>query len=423
MTSPRVYLAIGVAKLASTASRVLRRGHGDMIGGHLALKIQPDLINRLSASKKSVIVTGTNGKSTTTRMIASALQNSGTVATQRSGANMDAGVATSLIEHPKAQYAAIEVDELYVPHIGEAIQPEVFVLLNLSRDQLDRFGELGAVEKTLREYIEDSGVHTIANCDDVLVTSAAYNSSSVTWVAAGTSWKYDSISCPRSGKPIVHENDDWHSSGDPDFRRQEPDWWYDQTHVYRKDGFSAPLPMKLPGKMNKGNAVMAIAAAVQLGADPTAAVEAVTKLEEISGRYKITDVDGHQVRLLLAKNPAGWHHAAELLQESHAETIIISVNGQVQDGQDLSWLWDVAFGRLTDVGYGREDSHQVVCCGERAWDLAVRLEYADINHRVETDILSVIKDSPCGRIDILANYTAFLEAEKILRPYPTIHPD
>lgn len=139
--SLRGRLALGAGSAARWASRVTGRGAGAMIGGLVAMSIDKSILGQLGKGRRSVIVTGTNGKSTTTRMTAAALATLGPVATNAEGANMDAGLVAALAGARRAELAALEVDEMHVPHVSDAVSPAVIVLLNLSRDQLDRVGE------------------------------------------------------------------------------------------------------------------------------------------------------------------------------------------------------------------------------------------------------------------------------------------
>ena len=201
-------LALRAAKAAAWASQKAGRGKGSMIGGLIALKIDPTLMKQLGHGRRTVLVTGTNGKSTTTRMTAAALATLDDVATQPDGANMDAGIVSTLASNLTAPLAAIEVDELHTPHVADALDPQAIVLLNLSRDQLDRVGEINMIERKLRAGLQrHPDAVIVANCDDVLVTSAAYDNPNVVWVAAGAGWANDSVSCPRSGEPIVRDGD------------------------------------------------------------------------------------------------------------------------------------------------------------------------------------------------------------------------
>ncbi len=369
-----------------------------MIGGLVALKIDPALMKQLGHGRQTVLVTGTNGKSTTTRMTAAALETIDSVVTQADGANMDAGIVAALATDLRAPLAAIEVDELHTPHVADALEPRAIVLLNLTRDQLDRVGEINMIERKLREGLKrHPDAVIVANCDDVLVTSAAYDNPNVVWVAAGAGWANDSVSCPRTGEPIAREGDHWYSTGS-DFARPTPDWWVDDENLYGPDGLVLPLKLTLPGRANRGNAAQAVAAAVALGADPAKAVAAASVVEEVAGRYKTVQVGPHSVHMLLAKNPAGWQEALSMIDPT-VDGLVIAVNGQVPDGEDLSWLWDVRFEHFEGV--------QVVAAGERGTDLAVRLTYAGVEHTLVPDPLKAIASCPPGRVEVLANYTAF----------------
>lgn len=374
-----------------------------MIGGLVAMTLDRSILSQLGQGRRSVVVTGTNGKSTTTRMTAAALATLGPVASNSEGANMDAGLVAALASVRDAELAALEVDEMHVPHVSDAVDPSVIVLLNLSRDQLDRVGEINHIERTLRGGLARHGDAVIvANCDDVLMTSAAYDSPNVVWVAAGGSWSGDSVSCPRSGEIIVRDGRDWRSTG-TDFKRPSPQWWFDDTHIYGPDGLVLPMTLALPGAVNRGNATQAVAAAVALGADPAAAVAAVSGVDEVAGRYRTVQIGSHTARILLAKNPAGWQEALSMV-DKQAAGVVISVNGQVPDGEDLSWLWDVRFEHFEDT--------VVVAAGERGTDLAVRLGYAGVEHSLVHDTVAAIDSCPPGHVEVIANYTAFLQLNR-----------
>ncbi len=376
-----------------------------MIGGLIALQIDKTIMGQLGRGKRTVLITGTNGKSTTTRMTTAALSTLGAVATQADGANMDAGIVAALSVHRDAPLAAIEVDELHLPHVTDALDPAAVVLLNLSRDQLDRVGEINMIERKLRAGLaRHPNTVVIANCDDVLVTSIAYDHPNVVWVAAGSGWSMDATSCPRSGEPILWEGSHWRSTG-ADFERPEPDWWLDGDDLVGPDGLRFPLKLALPGRANRGNAAQAVAAAIALGADPAAAVTATGTVREIAGRYRTVQVGDHAARLLLAKNPAGWQEALSMIEPASAG-LVIAVNGQVPDGEDLSWLWDVRFEHFEGV--------QVVASGERATDLAVRLTYAGVEHTTVPNPLRAIASCPAGHVEVLANYTAFRDLNRDL---------
>jgi UDP-N-acetylmuramyl tripeptide synthase len=415
MVTARGRIALAAGSAARWSSRVTGRGAGAMIGGLVAMTLDESILRQLARNRRTAIVTGTNGKSTTTRMTAAALGTLGpseprrrrhqAVATNAEGANMDAGLVAALAGARDAQLAALEVDEMHVPHVADAVDPKVIVLLNLSRDQLDRVGEINHIERTLRAGLaRHPATVVVANCDDVLMTSAAYDSPNVVWVAAGGSWANDSVSCPRSGEIIVRDGTHWYSTG-TDFKRPTPQWSYDDTNIYGPEGFSAPMQLALPGRVNRGNATQAVAAAVAMGADPVAAVQAASGVDEVAGRYRTVRLGAHTVRMLLAKNPAGWQEALSMV-DTDAGSVVISVNGQVPDGEDLSWLWDVNFEHFVH--------HPVVAAGERGTDLAVRLGYAGVEHTLVHNAVDAIASCPPGHVEVVANYTAFLALNRAL---------
>ena len=169
------------------------------------------------------------------------------------------------------------------------------------------------------------------------------------------------------------------------------------------------MRLALPGSVNRGNAAQAVAAAVALGADPTNAVAAVSGVDEVAGRYRTVRVGQHDARILLAKNPAGWQEALSMV-DKHAAGVVIAVNGQIPDGEDLSWLWDVRFEHFEDTASQRP----LVAAGERGTDLAVRLGYAGVGHTLVHDTVAAIASCPPGRVEVVANYTAFLQLQRRL---------
>lgn len=397
-----------------------------MIGGLVGGAIDPQLMASLGAGKggtkrPTVLVTGTNGKSTTTRMLASAVRSVATVCTNEGGDNMDAGVISALLAGRDAEALVLEVDELHVPSIAEKLDADVLVLLNLSRDQLDRVGEINKIERALRACVEARPhMQIIANCDDVSVTSAAWDSPNVQWVSAGFGWAGDSTSCPRTEGAIIHRTGedgvvDWFAAKKlPDgreFRRPTPDWRITEEGLIDREGQLHPMNLTLPGNANRGNATQAVAAAVAVGEllhrpIPTEqAIAAAEKVDNVAGRYSVVRFGDHEVRLMLAKNPAGWQEALSMVDRT-ADSLVISVNGQVADGQDLSWLWDVRFENFEGV--------HVVAAGERGTDLAVRLGYAAVEHNLIKDTVEAIRSCPPGRVEVLANYTAFRDLKRVL---------
>lgn len=400
-----------------------------MIGGALALRVNPGVLRELAAPMRSVIVSGTNGKSTTTRMVRAALSACGTVASNTNGDNMTSGVVTALMNEPGAALAALEVDEMHVPIVAQDVRPAALVLLNLSRDQLDRVGEIGSVERRLREAVNAHPQAVIvANCDDPLIVSAAADAKKVVWVAAGAGWGGDSAAYPRGGR-VVREGPSWHlvpsRPGEPlpELReRPLPDWRLEEVELLAEgakgprarligpEGIALDLHLQVPGRANLGNAAQALAAAHALGADPQAAAKAVSAVAEVAGRYSVHDVEGRLARIMLAKNPAGWQEAMSMV-DPRIDQVVIGVNGQVPDGQDLSWLWDVDFSGLIK---GRDSVPRVIACGERGADLAVRLEYANVHCELVSTPMEALARLERGRVEVLLNYTALRDFKAIL---------
>ena len=421
----RSRVAIAAGTSASWASRRLGRGSGGMIGGKVALKLAPNLLADLAAHRRSAVVSGTNGKSTTTRLLRAALFAIGEVASNTNGDNMTPGITTALMRS-HAPLAALEVDEMHMPVVSRFVNPQAIVLLNLSRDQLDRVGEIGAVERRLRKAVnEHPDSIVIANCDDPLIASAAWDSPNVQWVAAGHAWMGDSTAFPRGGR-VIHSDDSWRvvpltsvsgEEGLEKYQRPEPMWWLedddlsDAAHpaavACRKDGVRIPLRLSLPGRANLSNALEALAAAVAMGVDPQAACRAMSQVEEVAGRYSTYEIHGRLARLMLAKNPAGWQEAMYMIDPA-VDQVIVAVNGQVADGQDLSWLWDVDFSVLG------APARKVYACGERGADLAVRLEYAGVHCELFPLPMEALRACTPGRVEILLNYTALRDFKRVL---------
>lgn len=408
----RTRLAIGAAAVATTASRATGRGSGGMIGGLIAEKIDPNIMQSLAKTRPTALVTGTNGKSTTTRMLASAVRAQHTVATNEGGDNMDAGIISALMARQSASHVVLEVDELHVPSAADRLHPQCLILLNLTRDQLDRVGEINKIERALRDCVTaHPDMTVIANCDDVLVTSVAYDAPNVVWVSAGAGWTGDSVSCPRTGSHIVRQDDHWYATkplpNGETFQRPTPAWTITPDGILTP-GHAEPVPLSLalPGNANRGNATQAIAAAVTCFNVPLDdAVRAVETVDDVAGRYSTITLGEHQIHLLLAKNPAGWQEALSMVDRT-AEGLVIAVNGQVADGEDLSWLWDVKFEELEELS--------VKAAGERGTDLSVRLTYASVDHELVRDPLAAIKACPAGRVEVLANYTAFRDLKRAI---------
>src|SRR5215472_13338958 len=197
----RARLATTIGGAAGRMSRLAGRGDGSVIGGVIGLRVEPDLLALLAAGRRVVLVTGTNGKTTTTRLITGVLGQE--IASNAFGANMEAGLTAALGQAPDAPLAVLEVDEKYLPTVLAATRARAVALLNLSRDQMDRAAEIWLVARRWREALASAPNCTvIANADDPLIAWAAAAAPDVIWVAAGQCWHEDSWCCPQCGSHL-----------------------------------------------------------------------------------------------------------------------------------------------------------------------------------------------------------------------------
>jgi lipid II isoglutaminyl synthase (glutamine-hydrolysing) len=395
----RARLATTIGGAAGRMSRMAGRGDGSVIGGVIGLRVEPGLLSLLAADRQIVLVTGTNGKTTTTRLITSALGALGQdVASNAFGANMEAGLAAALGRAPQAPFAVLEVDEAYMPAVLEATHARVVALLNLSRDQMDRAAEIWLLARRWREALAAApDCRVVANADDPLIAWAASGAARVTWVAAGQRWHEDSWCCPVCGSHLDRDDLGWRC-GECDFARPPARWVLDGDSVIDSVGQLTELSLRLPGRANRANAVVALAVAEVFGVGPAQALPRLREVTSVAGRYTQVERRDRQVRLLLAKNPAGWLEAFDVLVPPPAP-VLLSVNAQVPDGRDTSWLWDVDYRLLR----GR----RVFVTGERRLDLAIRLEADEVPFELVEGIDDAVDRVTGGSLDVIANYTAF----------------
>jgi UDP-N-acetylmuramyl tripeptide synthase len=361
----------------------------------------------LARGRRIVLISGTNGKSTTARLIAEAWSASGLVTANADGANLVAGVASALLHSPH-QRVVLEVDELALPAVVRRTSPELVVLLNLGRDQLDRVGE---VSRHVRLWRHALSVHPVGrlvvNADDPLLVAAVQGAvSPVTWVAAGLLWQGDARICRRCRHQITFEEGDWWCTG-CGLRRPTVQARLLDGVLLHQDEAPLELRLGLPGPSNRGNAAVALVAARALGVDVTVAHERMCAVREVNGRFAQGVIGGHEVRLLLAKNPASARCVLELLADDR-DPVVLVLNAEASDGRDPSWLWDVPFDQLR----GR----RVLVTGRRAADLSVRLRYAQVEHQMAVNLNSALTAVGPGRCHVVANYSAFRMASQWLEP-------
>jgi len=446
--------AVVAAKAAAALSRRFRLGGGTALPGLVAEWIDPDVIARLarSLSEGSVLVTGTNGKTTTARLLRSIAKAAAlSPVANRAGSNMMRGIASALAEAAEwsGEIAAttrrlgiFEIDEATLPHAARAVRPRAVVFTNLFRDQLDRYGEVEHVAQVWRSTVEalPSEVTIVLNVDDPSVASLAGvargrvltygmkdTSSGVHTVehAADARWctscggelSYSAVlyghlghwRCPQCGNArpepdIVCGSFD----AEPDGLRVA--LWLPEGRV------QARLP--LSGLYNAYNALAATAAAAAVGIDGASVESGLESFTAAFGRQERLRVAGRDVQVILAKNPAGLNQVLRTITADGSQSdIILFLNDNIADGRDVSWIWDVDFELL--AGKARS----ITVSGVRAWDMALRLKYAGLYEdgapRVEPDSAQALKQAlgatpQDGTLYVIPTYTAMLQVRDLL---------
>ena len=432
----RALVAVFAVSAVNRTSRLLGRGSGTVAGGRAGLAIDPGLLTTLAVGRRVALVSGTNGKTTTTRLLATALvstDDTTSVVSNDTGSNMPAGHVAALAGAPDAPVAVLEVDEGYLGRLVTDTSPEVIVLLNLSRDQLDRIAEVRMLVDKWRSALGGLrapgagtvGTLVVANADDPMVAFAAATAPSVLWVGAGQVWHDDAVGCPACGGRISYADDGRWGCDRCDFARPAVAADVVGEELVLADGTRHPIRIGLPGQFNRANAGMVAMAALPLleaagerspdGGPPTVdlVLGRLASVSEVAGRFSTVMHAGHPVRLLLAKNPAGWTAIFDLLDETAdgSSPVVLSVNARTADGLDTSWLWDVPFERL--------GGRPVVATGDRRLDLGVRLRYADVAHDVVDGAVAALHHAgrtiePGAPMEFLGNYTAFADLRRAL---------
>ncbi|HET9827568.1 MAG TPA: MurT ligase domain-containing protein [Nocardioidaceae bacterium] len=399
--TPRVAVAARLGRLAERLSRSTGLGSGGVIGGRVLLALAPQAPRELARNREVVLVSGTNGKTTTSTYLTACLRTRSPVDHNADGANTPAGIVRALAAG-SAPVVVLETDEGWLPWTLEQTRARTAVLLNLSRDQLHRHHEVAAVASSWHSAL--SGLdHAVANCDDPDVVFSALAASRQTWVGVGIRWTQDALVCPRCGQECRRTAEDWRCTCG--LRRPTPHWRLEGADLVG-DTRRVALQVGLPGQANLANAAMAVVAATTLGADPQDAADSLRDIVSIAGRYDVLESAGRRARLILAKNPAGWVEALGLVSAGTAP-LVLAFSSDGVDGRDPSWLYDVPFAGIT----GRP----VVVTGRRATDMVVRLQMDGLSDvRRAPNVVSALAMVPPGPVDVVANYGAFQDARREL---------
>jgi UDP-N-acetylmuramyl tripeptide synthase len=437
-------IARSIARLTRAASRRLGRSGGTTAPGRLLLRLSPGALTRMSRQldEGSVLVSATNGKTTTAAMIAAGLDRSArALVHNRAGSNMAWGVATALLDAGRrpGQLGLFEVDEAWLGSVARAVEPRLVLLANLFRDQLDRYGELDLLAdrwaETVREL--DGRAGFVLNADDPLVADLGRGRERVTYFGVaddsqalpGMEHAADSKHCRNCGHPYAYEAIYLGHLGRyrcPNCGRARPDPDVAATRV-ELEGMSGSrvelatpeggleLRLPLPGLYNVYNAVAAAATLLELGVPLTSVRDALEGFGGAFGRVETIPISGRQVSILLIKNPAGANEVLRTLTLEQGELDLwLALNDGIADGRDVSWIWDADF----EVLAGRV--RRATCSGTRAEEMALRLKYAGIDAELAVDrdldssLDSAVANAAEERVFALPTYTALLELRDLL---------
>jgi UDP-N-acetylmuramyl tripeptide synthase len=444
--------ALIAGRAAGIASRTLRRGGGTALPGLVAEALAPGLTVELASQLGfgSLIVTGTNGKTTTARMVAGIAAVAGLQPLpNRSGSNLMRGIATALMNEADARgrlrerprrLGVFEVDEATLPQAVEALRPRVLLFTNLFRDQLDRYGEVDSVAACWRRTLEsgDPSMVVVLNADDPSVAALAnfapgeviyYGLDDPTAGLACAEHAADARWCPSCGSDYRYSALFYGHVGHwfcPGCGRSRPVPQVRAATVTGEDGRTAvgletpagclSISLTLSGLYNVYNALAAAAAGLALGLSREAIGEGLSRSTAAFGRQELFEVDGRRVLVLLGKNPAGLNQVLRTIAAAETEKhLLFLLNDGIADGQDVSWIWDADF----DLLAGQPASW--VLSGTRAQDLALRLKYAGLDRpaavepRVETALALALRAMPLGGLlYVVPTYTAMLRVRELL---------
>jgi UDP-N-acetylmuramyl tripeptide synthase len=445
-------LEVAVARLAGRASRFAARGGGTTLPGKILARVDPGAMGRLAERLPlgAALVSATNGKTTTSAMVAEILGRRVRLAHNRAGANLVSGVATTLLEAGGAELGLFEVDEGAFPEVARRTRPRAVCLANLFRDQLDRYGELELVAERWRAAVTalDDETSVVANADDPLVAHIAHGrrrlvrfgvddpevarerlphaADSKYCVRCGTPYDYaaayvghlGAYTCPRCG--------DARPDLDVAARNVALRGLSGSEFDLALDGRSRRVRVPLPGLYNVYNALAAAALALELGATLDDVEEGLARFRAAFGRFERILVGDRSVLMLLVKNPAGANEAVRTLTDGGAPPVaLVALNDEIADGRDVSWIWDVDFEPLAAT------LDRLVATGSRAHELALRFRYGGLDdERIEvvTDLKAALDHGlsllpPGGELAVLPTYTAMLALRRVaadrglVRPY------
>jgi len=429
-------------RTAGKLSRVMGRGGGTTLPGKLLWKLDPGAIDLLAQRlpQGSVLISATNGKTTTTAMVAEILRPTLRVAHNNSGANLVSGVASTLLRAGGAELGLFEVDEGALPEVARRVRPKALLLGNLFRDQLDRYGELELVAARWRAAVAElPDAQLVLNGDDPQIGDLArfhtgarvFGLDDPRRARPALQHAADSKYCLRCGHPYDYAAAYVGHLGDykcPNCGHARPalDVIARDIELEGLDGASftlhapegeARVQLALPGLYNVYNALGAAALALALGVPVDEIAAGLERFSAAFGRFERISIGDRQLLMLLIKNPAGANEVVRTLVEGSTPRVaVVALNDEIADGRDVSWIWDVDFEPLL------EGLDTLVATGERAAELALRFAYGGLaRDRIEiVPSLAAALDRgleltpPGGDLAVLPTYTAMLALRKIV---------
>ena len=443
----QVFFASLLCRFLKAVARIAHRG-GTAMPGRYALKLCPNLLQVLARDVHVVAITGTNGKTTSSRMVEEAFEEAGLdYISNRSGANLISGITTefvmnsSLTGKPKKHYAVIECDGAAARKVVGQLQPEAGLVTNLFRDQLDRYGEVTHTLGNIREGLKGTPKSLLClNADCSLTSSLAldlpntcvYYGVNGTAVSAGEKPSIsDATHCIRCKTEYEYDYMTYAHLGGyrcPKCGYRRPDADVAVTSIVRQTADSSVIDMdifgekrtvtvNLPAVYNIYNAAGAITAAVKMGIPLDTAVNALGRFNCGFGRMEKFDLGAGGTRMMLVKNPAGCNQVIQFLREIGEDfSLVVCLNDRSADGTDISWIWDAEFEHLESI---RDRIRSVYVSGTRAGDMQLRMKYAGINPEkiiLETDYAKLV-DAMAGQevpVFIMPTYTAMLDLREHL---------
>lgn len=431
------YLALIIARCAYMGIRLLNKSSGTSFVGMLTLKVCPDFLAHCSKyiKKKTITITGTNGKSTTSGLIAHILDTANQkVIHNLKGANMLTGVANvfalSVRPFKRYDYAVLESDEAYLTKLYDFMKSDYLVVTNLFRDQLDRYGELNTTAEFIKNAIDkNADLKLILNADDPIVATFDRTKYAVYYGFENVEYdcNYEHKSNAPSevfnclcGHPLEYSKQFFAQQGHYfcskcGYKRHECNYpadvkvFNDYSIITVKNrGYDYEFKVNLAGLYNAYNALAAIAFAFETGLNQDEIQKAFDNYKAIFGRTEKRIINGNPAVIQLIKNPTG---ASEVLKTVDLKSnIVIAINDNYADGRDISWLWDSDFEQLKDA------QNLVITSGKRANDMATRLKYAGIPQEkiiIEPNMKKAIEMATTnGKTTILPSYTALLKINK-----------